>query len=53
MDEAVRYRYKDFNKYKFLQHLPNIWKNAFKNHTIISGFEDHGIYPFDADLVTN
>ena len=30
-----------------------IWKNAFKSHTIISGFEDCGIYPFDADLVTN
>ena len=53
VNEAARYGYEDFGKREFLQHLPNIRKNAFKNHTIISGFEDRGIYPFNADLVTN
>lgn len=51
VNEAARYGYEDFGKQEFLQHLPEIRKNAFKSYTISSGFKDCGIHPYDPSRV--
>ena len=40
-----------FGKVEFLQHLPKIRQKAFKSQTILSGFRDCGIMPFNPDLI--
>ena len=43
MQQEIYIHISSFEKWEFLEKLPGIWKKAFKEKTIKSGFADHGI----------
>lgn len=51
VNEAARALYPSFGKVEFLQHLPKIRQKAFKSQTILSGFKDCGILPWNPDPI--
>ena len=53
VNKAARLGIKKFEKREFLEALPRVRAQAFKTHTILSGFSQCGINPFNPDLVIN
>ena len=51
VNNAARLGYDKFDKRDFLEALPGIRNNAFKPHTIKSGFSDRGIHPYNPDPI--